>query len=975
MVRKRKNSEENTASPRQTRQITKKIENRNEPSADEESERTLKNVAQERGIKRTRRHHTKNLQNTTNLDTSFASELDASKQDETNKAIHKRATTRFMKKTTLNTNEEKLNSSQEIVVENSPIRTRKRAKKGTDELSDKSDTSIVKKKVAKKRSPIKVSKAKRTPLRRIRNSKSKITYESSFAKNDSENPQEGLKDKKSSQSSTLNSSSANDESDSMIKELTTDEFLNVLQKWPTGKNRNETPQPLSPRILRKRRERLPNGIVTPQNSPIVVNLTPHRSTKTPKRSPLNLRSPKSHSQTPLRLSKSPRKLPITLHSPAASDISTVSEQNSPKVKTNQTKDTMNLMTGVVKKIVSPSLARASRGSSTSPKLKTSPKYSKSPKIVLKSPKISPGNNKRSFMIRGSSKTPQTSVHSSLSKSTASPEIVVRLTRLEIPTSGTSPRTSRERVSVSASKVRKSPIKLAASRSPIKSPSRTPKIVSKKMKVRTPVPKGRKSTAKSPSLSTPPGTPLKTPVTMKLSLHGGDSPRRAKSLNKKRSPITDSGTPLRPISTPENISLKRSASKPGLDASSLTIPQERHIDIEKPLLSSTPRDRIARIMHLSPKLKTSSRIDDRTSPSNSSFLSTITLRENMDDFLTNCSLIENEEKPLTNETELINGGHTFSPDSSRKDGTFEITNDDSALKTHKDLDNDTYEVTEPKTPNFQKERRKRSMVDDESDKNSRQVKRTCRVRFARTTENDSVADGLDSAECGSKSSVAPSLKTVQSRLPTSIKQYSAIQSRKIYTPLKEASENLRRSTSMTNVEAKVAVIKPQLKRRSVSASDINTRTPGTSQKAQNASVSRLSRPKISTHSPKKRDLKTPVARKAPNFAEIHQKKFAKMESLVDAKKRVQERHIVLSNNLVGNTSKLAINIPSLSNVGNGVCNRFGFKLRKPEATEVVSKKRQVARPREKKKEENRTLLKGVRTNRRFELQMKSRNLHQ
>lgn len=35
------------------------------------------------------------------------------------------------------------------------------------------------------------------------------------------------------------------------------------------------------------------------------------------------------------------------------------------------------------------------------------------------------------------------------------------------------------------------------------------------------------------------------------------------------------------------------------------------------------------------------------------------------------------------------------------------------------------------------------------------------------------------------------------------------------------------------------------------------------------------------------------KKVPNFAEIHKKNFSKMESLVDLKKRIEERHVTLN----------------------------------------------------------------------------------
>lgn len=51
-----------------------------------------------------------------------------------------------------------------------------------------------------------------------------------------------------------------------------------------------------------------NKTITPKSSPISVILTPQRTTKTPRKSPLHLTSPKTHCEVPLRISKTPRKL-------------------------------------------------------------------------------------------------------------------------------------------------------------------------------------------------------------------------------------------------------------------------------------------------------------------------------------------------------------------------------------------------------------------------------------------------------------------------------------------------------------------------------------------------------------------------------------------------------------------------------------------------------------------------------------------
>lgn len=49
-------------------------------------------------------------------------------------------------------------------------------------------------------------------------------------------------------------------------------------------------------------------------------------------------------------------------------------------------------------------------------------------------------------------------------------------------------------------------------------------------------------------------------------------------------------------------------------------------------------------------------------------------------------------------------------------------------------------------------------------------------------------------------------------------------------------------------------------------------------------------------------KTSTAKKAPNFALIHERKFAKLESLVDAKKRLERRHVALSGTSTTRVSK-------------------------------------------------------------------------
>ncbi|KAG7204217.1 hypothetical protein KM043_002048 [Ampulex compressa] len=126
---------------------------------------------------------------------------------------------------------------------------------------------------------------------------------------------------------------------------------------------------------------------------------------------------------------------------------------------------------------------------------------------------------------------------------------------------------------------------------------------------------------------------------------------------------------------------------------------------------------------------------------------------------------------------------------------------------------------------------------------------------------------------------------------------------------------------------------------------------------------------STPVEKNKDLKSSAAKKMPNFSEIHKKMFAKSESLTDAKKRIQARHATLFGSKVSLTPAKSNQRIPLPNEKNGTYNHVGYKIRMKDAVNIVSRK-QPYDLRMKRQEQNRQILKGVRTNRRFELQMKS-----
>ncbi|XP_012171933.2 uncharacterized protein LOC100646878 [Bombus terrestris] len=120
-----------------------------------------------------------------------------------------------------------------------------------------------------------------------------------------------------------------------------------------------------------------------------------------------------------------------------------------------------------------------------------------------------------------------------------------------------------------------------------------------------------------------------------------------------------------------------------------------------------------------------------------------------------------------------------------------------------------------------------------------------------------------------------------------------------------------------------------------------------------------------------DSKPATTKKVPNFAKIHKKIFAKAESIIDAKKRVIDRYTELTTRNEKTNSR---GENQLSNTLNkNTYNRFELKIRKLEATDCIMRNNTLRVTRNK--EQSRAVLKGVRTNRRFELQMNFRNMNQ
>ncbi|KAH0556603.1 muscle M-line assembly protein unc-89-like [Cotesia glomerata] len=771
----------------------------------------------------------------------------------------------------------------------------------------------------------------------------------------------------------------------------------VEVKAISKRGRKQVATPINPRTrqLRSRNVNSPNTVVTPESSPITVHLTPHRATKTPRKSPVNIGSPKTHTLSPQRLSKTPRKLSIINDSPISSDLSS------------------NL--GTPHTDLSKSLSsRKSAKSTKSPRV--SLKSPKSPRVLLKSPKALRVSLRSPKSPRNSLKSPGTPLKSPKSpkvspKSPKSPGKSLKSPKSpKINQKSKSPRVLSTKIIKSPKNGPATPVK---SPSPNKSPSKQPLIESQKIndKIRSPQLVLRKLSPRK-TLENVLETPISNSSILENLPEKPASPRRAKPTAIKRSSITTSGTPLRPIPTPKHNDSKKSAHKSfvGDTNTPLTLFAMKH---GSGLMSSTPREKIRRSLNLS--LNSFQNVDLRDSPfSVQSFYGKTSPRtssriHNDSTF----SKIADETNPLITDDESLEMSGIKTVEQSQQDvvtgkqdslisedsnenlnNTYELAEPQTpGLKKNKNKNknknkkekeeetsgNDTYELDEPKTPALRKKRTEveTSIIAAADVADEKGAKRVCRVRFASPSVN-------------SISAVTEKTKDIATRTATpgkaTLKKTGFVT---IRNPTKTNKISpRRRSSSLSNILRP----KPSAKKRSLSTIDLSRSAQKT---LQNESVNRLSRARHSVQSDKKPEVKPMSARKVPNFAQIHQKKFEQMESVVDAKKRVETRHNTLTNNLqvastsvsklvTPNTLKTAsrqIKAPVATDKGvspgdtvNGVFNRFGYKVRKEEATKIVNKKLPT-KTSEEKKTEKRTILKGVRSNRRFEMLMNLRRMNQ
>lgn len=626
------------------------------------------------------------------------------------------------------------------------------------------------------------------------------------------------------------------------------------EKMANGKLQQRTSVKISPLI------------VTPKSTPPKLNLTPHRSKKTPKKSPISLGSPKTHSITIPKLFKSPRKLSLITTEDSKENLEKSDSNFDTKISKKSKKNSLNSPTSNRSVSMSPS-SKIIKCKKFDINLSVR-KFSKSPKIVLKTPKSKKSKSRKLKLLSPS-----------------------RIKKSALETSLTSPNTTPtlNNVNLSRIRIKKSPLSKGKNLSSIKR-----RLLNSKLTKLLTVSQIKDVLAEPIVLLerlSPESLKQKNTHTMVA------SKTRSDTLNKVRSPSIKVESNLEVLvskkdvsmSTKQNSSPKlRSSSstkKPQINNSNRISPRIKYnTSTEKngssiPLMSSTPQEK--KLTGMDTSLLSNASV---TSVNNTSLNTRLRHR--------NRSNIENISEPSLLETyftESNDSSQSLFSNDTKQNITYD--NDDMEKKQKNNRDN-TYELEQPQTLSLKRMIKKRTSTD--ANLTLRDNSKKTKVRFA------DVASGGDSARKStnqlnrSRSSISHDANA-QNR---SNIMNSAYKSKKVETP-KLTRNSLISSFKRSSPRIHGGTPKTQLSRLQV--------TPKTSASIENKSGKTKSLIfhiyfdfiLYSNNVGLLIEKKSSMKKKVPNFGRIHEQMFAKSESLVDAKKRLEARHLAFSNLSISN----------------------------------------------------------------------------
>ena len=300
---------------------------------------------------------------------------------------------------------------------------------------------------------------------------------------------------------------------------------------------------------------------------------------------------------------------------------------------------------------------------------------------------------------------------------------------------------------------------------------------------------------------------------------------------------------------------------------------------------------------------------------------------------------------------------YSP-STPQETTLNVENGENGEEEVKDKDG-TYELAEPKTPNLRKKLQKQQSSNKTDSNEKKLPKESLKVRFTSLSP-----DTITNSPYGSRLGISGNRKEA----------------------MNDSSNVMTRATHKKNMlKSPANGFRARLNfvSRGATSPTVVLRRPTATSSQKRSKTRIITNPNVSSPrlpfvpSVKQPDPKYSGTKKIPNFMKIHRRMFAKSESVIDAKKRLEERHTTLTALKVNKLITTKINSKDGNRLPNeptssGSYTRFGFKIRKTDAINCIMRSTNIRSIRDKQQQETRAVIKGVRTNRRFELQMQARN---
>ncbi|XP_029676510.1 titin homolog isoform X1 [Formica exsecta] len=652
-------------------------------------------------------------------------------------------------------------------------------------------------------------------------------------------------------------------------------------------------------------------IITPKSTPPKLSLTPHRSKKTPKKSPISLGSPKTHSITVPRLFKSPRKLSLLTTS---EENLNKSDNKSHDEKLEKTmKDKLSNYSISHKSPLTPPITKRKHKKSDNLKAIVR-KFSKSPKIVLKSPKSKKSKSRKMKLLSPSQKVKKNSLKTSPTNITSdtTPDLDTAKLKSSTKKSSLSKEKNLSRIKHRLMKGLTVSQKEDVLAEPIVLLERLPP--EKIQNMLTPANKIRSDTSitiRSPLIN------LENNFKVFTTSAGSDISVNRNSNTKLKNGNVEKLT--------NRVSPRIKHYTPVQEKDRLSIP-----------LTSTPQEENISLIDMNLTSNTSIIPIDNT-PINTR--SRYKNQSNISNVMHKSTAIENISKSLF-DNDISDTSQFHTSNVTKRDTTYDKDSLTTLQKEQENKKRNTYELEQPQTISLRQMIKKRTSID--ANLSSRENFKRAKVHFADGKFDTSSACNLVNKSVGLQSNILHNVNTQKNNIN------SAQKSKKVETP------NFSRHLLVSSFKAR-------------SSPRTNIVTP-------RAELNGIRTSKSFTLIEKKSEKKSST-KKVPNFGKIHEQMFAKSESVVDAKKRLEIKHLAFTGKKVVPKidAEKEKKRPLPTDTKDGTHNRFGFKLRKNEATHVILTK-QTTYSREKQQQETRMTLKGVRTNRRFELQMKARNLN-